>query len=302
MSVCTNNTKDFKLSIANTTKAIELDSTASKAYYLRSVANVGIQQWDDAMKDIIGAIKLNPNDKNLRNHHAQVKEGKKGAESKEKNAYAKFFKEGVYKEKDAPKKSATLPKFNLENAQTFFDITIGTEGEEGFEKGRVVFELFTKDVPKTAENFRALCTGEKGVPCHYKGNKFHRIISGFMMQGGDTTNGNGTGGKSIYGEKFDDEGVWFPHTHKGVLSMANSGPNTNGSQFFVCYRETPHLDGKHTIYGRVIHGWDICDKAENIEKGPSDVPKLDVEIADCGELEGDDKLTAESADFLETYA
>ena len=83
-----------------------------------------------------------------------------------------------------------------------------------------------------------------------------------MMQGGDTTAGNGTGGKSIYGEKFEDEGVWIPHTHKGVLSMANAGPNTNGSQFFICYGPTPHLDGKHTIFGRVISGWDICEKAE----------------------------------------
>ena len=113
--------------------------------------------------------------------------------------------------------------------QTYFDISIGDEGSEGYEKGRVVFEVFDKEVPKTAENFRAICTGEKGKPCHYEGVKFHRIIKGFMMQGGDTTNGNGTGGKSIYGEKFEDEGVWLPHTHKGVLSMANAGPNTNGS-------------------------------------------------------------------------
>ena len=109
------------------------------------------------------------------------------------------------------------------------DITIGTEGEEGFEKGRVIFELFSVICPKTAENFRKLCTGEDGEMLHYKGNKFHRIISNFMMQGGDTTVGNGTGGMSIYGAKFPDEGVWFPHANKGVLSMANSGKDTNGS-------------------------------------------------------------------------
>ena len=177
-------------------------------------------------------------------------------------------------------------------------MTIGTEGEEGYEKGRVVFELFTKEVPKTADNFRALCTGEKGEKLHYKGNKFHRVINGFMMQGGDTTMGNGTGGMSIYGDKFADEGVWLPHTHKGVLSMANSGPNTNGSQFFICYGATPHLDGKHTIYGRAISGYEICEKAENTKTGQQDKPVLPIEIADCGELTGDDKLTEETAEFL----
>jgi cyclophilin family peptidyl-prolyl cis-trans isomerase len=123
-----------------------------------------------------------------------------------------------------------------------------------------------------------------------------------MMQGGDTTAGNGTGGKSIYGEKFADEGVWLPHTHKGVLSMANAGPDTNGSQFFVCYGATPHLDGKHTIYGRAISGFNICEDAEKGKMGESDKPLSPVEIADCGELTGDDKLTEETADFLANYA
>lgn len=195
-----------------------------------------------------------------------------------------------------------LPDFKQENVQTYFDITIGTEGEEGYEKGRVVFEIFSEDVPKSAENFRALCTGEKGPELHYKGVNFHRIIADFMMQGGDTTAGNGTGGISIYGEKFADEQVWFPHTHKGVLSMANAGPDTNGSQFFVCYRETPHLDGKHTVFGRIIHGYDICGKAESVEKGASDKPLKDVKIADCGELTGEDKITAANADYLATYS
>lgn len=107
---------------------------------------------------------------------------------------------------------------------------------------------------------------------------------------------------SIYGEKFADEQVWLPHTHKGVLSMANAGPNTNGSQFFICYGPTPHLNGKHTIYGRVIHGYDICEKAEAVEKGASDKPLKNVRIIECGELTGDDKLTADNADFLATYS
>ena len=123
-----------------------------------------------------------------------------------------------------------------------------------------------------------------------------------MMQGGDTTAGNGTGGMSIYGEKFEDEQIWYPHTHKGVLSMANAGPNTNGSQFFIVYRDTPHLNEKHTIFGRVIHGYEICEKAEQVEKGASDKPLKDVKIMDCGELTGDAKLNADNADFLATYS
>ena len=193
-----------------------------------------------------------------------------------------------------------LPKFSAENPQVFFDLAIGEPDSADYVKERVVFELFA-DVPKTCENFRALCTGEKGGNLHYKGNKFHRIISGFMMQGGDTTRGNGTGGESIYGEKFADEGIWYPHTHKGVLSMANAGPNTNGSQFFICYGATPHLNEKHTIFGRVIHNYAICEKAEAVKTGAQDVPSVPVQIVDCGELTGDDKMKAEDCDFLSSY-
>lgn len=156
--------------------------------------------------------------------------------------------------------------------------------------------MFNDATPKTAENFRSLCTGEKGENLHYKNNIFHRIIKDFMMQGGDTTNQNGTGGMSIYGRKFDDEGVWIPHVTPGLLSMANSGPNTNGSQFFVTYKETPWLDGKHTVFGRAINGFDICRKAEQVETKESDVPARTVRIVDCGELQGDQKLNQDQVE------
>ena len=162
-------------------------------------------------------------------------------------------------------------------------------------------EIFDKQVPKTAANFISHCKGDKGAPYHYKDVCFHRIIENFMMQGGDTTAGNGTGGLSIYGAKFEDEGVWYPHTHAGVLSMANAGPDTNSSQFFICYGPTPHLNEKHTIFGRVISGFDICQRAALVEKGAQDKPKKNVKIVDCGELEGDDKLKEDAADFLDNY-
>nr|AAC47125.1 cyclophilin [Caenorhabditis elegans] len=171
----------------------------------------------------------------------------------------------------------------MSRPRVFFDITTA-----GKPTGRIVMELYNDIVPKTAENFRALCTGEKGVgksgkPLHFKGSKFHRIIPEFMIQGGDFTRGNGTGGESIYGEKFPDENFKEKHTGPGVLSMANAGPNTNGSQFFLCTVKTAWLDGKHVVFGRVVEGLDIVSKVEG-NGSSSGTPKSECLIADCGQL------------------
>ena len=142
--------------------------------------------------------------------------------------------------------------------------------------------------PKTAENFRQLCTGEAGTggagkPLHYKDSIFHRIIPGFMIQGGDFTNFNGTGGESIYGDRFDDENFELKHEEPGLLSMANAGPNTNGSQFFITTVECPWLDGNHTVFGKVVEGMELVKEIES--KGtPSGTPLAEVKISDCGEL------------------
>ncbi|CAN6544254.1 unnamed protein product [Malus baccata var. baccata] len=172
----------------------------------------------------------------------------------------------------------------------FLDISIGGELE-----GRIVVELFDDVVPKTAENFRALCTGEKGigpntgVALHYKGVRFHRVIKGFMIQGGDISAGDGTGGESIYGMKFEDENLELKHERKGMLSMANSGLNTNGSQFFITTTRTAHLDGKHVVFGKVIKGMGVVRSIEHITTADGDCPTMDVIVADCGEiLEGED--------------
>ncbi|KAK6176298.1 peptidyl-prolyl cis-trans isomerase H [Patella vulgata] len=171
---------------------------------------------------------------------------------------------------------------NPNNPIVFFDIKIGT-----VEAGRMKFELFADTVAKSAENFRQFCTGEHrrdGVPIGYKGAVFHRVIKDFMVQGGDFVKGDGTGMTSIYGGPFADENFKIKHTGPGILSMANSGKDTNGCQFFITCAKCDFLDNKHVVFGKIIDGHLVLRKIENVPTGPNNKPKIPVTISQCGEM------------------
>ncbi|XP_046558481.1 peptidyl-prolyl cis-trans isomerase E-like [Haliotis rubra] len=216
----------------------------------------------------------------LQEHSGETLEKKEGEGEEGEGEEEDGGREGEHGTKrpaeDTEETAVSAPKKSRTNPQVYFDIKIGNRSV-----GRIAIELRADVVPKTAENFRCLCTQEKGFG--FKGSSFHRIIPSFMCQGGDFTNHNGTGGKSIYGRKFEDENFTLKHLGSGTLSMANSGPNSNGSQFFITTEKTDWLDNKHVVFGKVIEGMDVVRKMEACgSKGGK--PSEKVVIANCGEF------------------
>ena len=284
-ALCAAKLSDWSAVIDHSSKAINLDPSNTKLLYRRATGFLHTGMLIEALRDANAALSASPGSADVIQLIKEIKKQERIENERDKKRFGNMFERlNMYEEKVVPKDVTLATEPNPNNPQVYFDIKIGDKAAQ-----RVTFELFKDVVPKTAENFRALCTGEKGVghsgkPLSFSGSSFHRVIKGFMMQGGDFTAGNGTGGESIYGAKFEDENFRVKHTSAGLLSMANAGPGTNGSQFFITYGATPHLDNKHVVFGRVLTGLEVCREVENLPTGQSDKPTVDVVIESCGQL------------------
>ncbi len=284
MCVCLNEVGSWGESRKQSQKVVERFPENPKARYLRGIAEKNALMYDEAIEDFNFALKANPTDARIKYELEATREKKNQAEAKGKKAFKKMFEtETLYAEK-APVVQPP-PPYNPANPKVFLDLQVGKD----LGLKRVVIELFAKLVPTAAENFRCLCTGEKstgGQKLYYKGSKFHKLVKGLMIQGGDFEKGDGSGGVSIYGKTFADENVWITHDSAGLLGMANNGPNTNASQFFILLNGADWLNKKHIVFGRVVKGLDEVKALEKVEISEKDVPKENIVIADCGEFTG----------------
>ena len=261
--------------VEHASKALEADPKNIKALYRRGLAYSNFSNFDDAKTDFEDALGLDPNNADVKRELANLIQKKKMAIQKDKKIFGKLFEQSYYD-------TVVVCEYsNASNPIVYFSIQIGEKPAE-----RLEFELFYNLVPKTVDNFRALVIGDRGIgkcgkALAYKGTIFHRLIKGFMLQGGDFEKGDGTGGESIYGGKFDDENFIAKHKKRGFLSMANAGANTNGSQFFITFKETGWLDGKHVVFGCLVNGHEFLNTIENVECD-GEKPKENIRVVDCG--------------------
>lgn len=279
-AACCVKDQKWKDAIKYADDVLKIEETNVKALWRKGQALRGKGDTGDAKAVIVQAIRYDAKNKSLRDELELIKKDEARHANEQKQVFGAVFKKSVYTDvPDVKFWTGPLPR-------VYFDITI-----DGAAVGRIVFELFMDKTSKTSENFRALCTGEKGksasgVNLHYKGSIFHRVIKGFMAQGGDIEHKDGMGGESIYGPKFPDENLTRKHDAPYLLSMANSGKNTNGSQFFITFGPAAHLDGKHVVFGRVVEGQNVVKMLEELEVGDKDKPTKEAKIYECGELKG----------------
>mmetsp|Transcript_24088 Transcript_24088/g.72286 ORF Transcript_24088/g.72286 Transcript_24088/m.72286 type:complete len:588 (+) Transcript_24088:38-1801(+) len=291
--------KDWPECVARCDTVLKADGANVKALYRKGVALGKMKDYEPAIAALKKAVELDGANKAAKKALRDTMLAKKEAKRLEKQQYGGMFDKlqgfaSSNRPKDPPGERfddsdeddydppAAAPKYEHEPAKckrAFFDITIGGEA-----KGQITFELYADTVPKTVNNFLAICEGDNDKKLTYEGCAFHRVIKGFMIQGGDMTKGDGTGGESIFGGKFDDENFIDRHDEAGLLSMANAGKNTNGSQFFITTVPTPHLDGKHVVFGRVLEGMDVVRLIEDAKCAPDNKPLDPCVIAKCGEV------------------
>jgi len=285
-AMCLLKIKRYGDTVSACSSVIKVDENNVKALYRRGVANMYFENFSQAKKDLMYARSLDSNNKAVNKACSDLKKAMAAAKEKEKNMFANMFEKVIMYDDKKAAENNVVPNAKGDNPHVFFDIAQGDK-----KLGRIVMQIYMDVTPKTALNFKDICTGNNNDKLTYKNSIFHRVIKDFMIQGGDITNSDGTGGKSIYGDKFDDENFTIKHTKGGLLSMANSGKNTNGSQFFITSKETPHLDGKHCVFGEVVEGMDVVRFIEDVDKGESDKPTEDVVIEDCGEIEWKKSVT-----------
>ena len=291
---CCDKQKEYHAVVNFATKGLKIKELP-KLYYFRAIANANNDDFSSAKSDLESLKKLlgekGETDEGVKYVKELIQKKEKEMRSQRKKFGRGIFSQNLYEDKALPVNPVAPPKEqNKENPVCFLDIKIGDN-----EPKRVEIELFKDKVPKTCENFRCLCTGEKGEKLHYKGSIFHRVIKNFMIQGGDFENGNGTGGSSIYGKKFEDENFFYAHSREGLLCMANSGKDTNGSQFFITLKDTPWLDKKHVVFGQVIKGMEVVKEVEALETDSQDKPKTNVVIENCGEIKDGKEISPSAA-------
>ena len=278
---CCNKLKEYYALISHAKLGIKINDKLPKLFYFRTIAYAHISEIEKAEKDIQSLENLLSDEEKKTaglDYLKQMVEKKKIELNTRIKKFSKSaFSHDVYKDEGNQKPIEPSKESNEKNPIVFLDIKIGKNP-----KKRVKIELFENKVPKTANNFRSLCTGEKNIT--YKGTKFFRVIKNLFIQGGDFEKNDGTGGYSIYGDKFEDESFYYSHSREGLLSMANEGKNTNGSQFFITLRDLTWYDEKHVVFGQVISGMEHLKEIEGVKVDDDDKPEEEIIIENCGEI------------------